>query len=90
LRRRFVVFGHKRFEQRVVSTCGADKRRVSLEYDTALGAPLNNVRTSEPWVEFDLVDAEDAGVVWRLFLNNVSMVHRRASKHLPSATAPVR
>jgi hypothetical protein len=88
--RRFVVLGHKWLEQRIVTASGANKRRVGFQYDTALVAPLNDIRTREPRVELHLIDAEDTSVVGRLFLGNVSVVHRRAATHLPSATAPVR
>jgi hypothetical protein len=56
LSRRLAILGRERLEQRVISTCGANKRRVSLEDDTALSTPLDDVRTSEPWVKLDLVD----------------------------------
>ena len=65
---RLVVFGCERFEQRIFSTRRANKRRAGLEDDTTLGTPFNDVRTSEPWMELDLVDTQDASVIWRLFL----------------------
>lgn len=81
LSRSFVVLGHKRLQQRIVSTCGANKRRICLKDYIALGAPLDNVRTSEPWVQLHLVDAENTSVVGRLLLKNVSTIFRRAATH---------
>ena len=63
LRRCLVVSGCERLEQRVISTCGTNKRRVCLKDDTALCAPLNDIGTSEPRVKLDLVDRENAGVI---------------------------
>lgn len=58
----------------MVSTCGANKRRICLKDYIALGAPLDNVMTSEPRVQLHLIDAEDTSVVGRLLLKNVSTI----------------
>lgn len=72
-----VVFRGERLEQRIVSTCGADKRRVSLEDNAVLVAPVDNVRTSEPWMKFYLVHTQDASVLGRLLLGEVSEFPRK-------------
>jgi len=73
LSRRLAILGRERLEQWVISTCGANKRRVSLEDDTTLSTPLDDVRTSKPWVKLHLVDAQNTSVARRLFLKTVSV-----------------
>jgi hypothetical protein len=62
------VLGHEWLEQWIVTTCGTDKRRVGLEDNAALRTPVDDIRSGEPWVQLNLVDAEDASVGRRLLL----------------------
>lgn len=74
LGRRLVILGRKRFEQRIVAACAADKRRIGLENDTTLCAPIHDIGSSEPGVELYLVDAEDTSIVGGLLLCGVSIM----------------
>ena len=68
LRSSLVVLGYKWLEQRIVATGGTDKRRVGLEDNAALRTPVHDIGSGEPWVQLDLVHAEDASVGRRLLL----------------------